>query len=149
MKKLLVLCVVCLMTQTMKAQDYVDLGLPSGTLWKDKNEMGFYAEESAVRAFENQLPTKEQFEELKNLCKWTWTGSEYKITGPSGKSIVLPASGYRSCDGILYGEGSYGRYWSSTPCSQECVFNLCFGSGGVHLNNYLRCYGFSVRLVKN
>ena len=47
---------------------YVDLGLPSGTLWKGKNEGGWYTYEEAISMFGNLLPTKEQFEELIN----TW-----------------------------------------------------------------------------
>ena len=39
---------------------YVDLGLPSGTLWKDKNEEGgFYTYDQAVSKFGNKLPTKD------------------------------------------------------------------------------------------
>ncbi|MCQ2318846.1 MAG: hypothetical protein MJZ90_08025 [Bacteroidales bacterium] len=74
---------------------YVDLGLHSGTLWKDKNEEGgFYIYDQAMSKFGNELPTKEQFEELKSSCKWAWTGSGYKVTGPSGASIYLPAEGW-------------------------------------------------------
>ncbi|HJJ45480.1 MAG TPA: hypothetical protein O0Y17_00165 [Methanocorpusculum sp.] len=58
------------MALTMTAQraadpaGYVDLGLPSGTLWKDKNESGgFYTYDEAMKAFGNNLPTMEQFEE--------------------------------------------------------------------------------------
>ena len=54
--------------------DYVDLGLPSGTKWKSANETGgyngFYTFDEAVSTFGDKLPTKEQFEELKNNCTW-------------------------------------------------------------------------------
>lgn len=42
MKKIFLLGVICLMTLSASAQktEYVDLGLPSGTLWKSKNEKG-------------------------------------------------------------------------------------------------------------
>ena len=56
----------------LKAQGLVDLGLPSGTLWKDKNEEGgFYTYEQAMSKFGDKLPTKEQFKELKNKCQWS------------------------------------------------------------------------------
>ena len=56
---------MCLMALTMNAQQYVDLGLPSGTLWKAENEIaGHYTYEEAVVKFESKLPTKEQWEEL-------------------------------------------------------------------------------------
>jgi hypothetical protein len=43
-----------------------------------------------------RIPTQREQDELRN-CKWTWTSlnghNGYKITGPSGKSIFLPAGG--------------------------------------------------------
>ncbi|MCQ2271186.1 MAG: hypothetical protein MJZ72_00120 [Bacteroidales bacterium] len=59
MKKILLLSVLCLFALQIKAQEYVDLGLPSGTKWKDKNESGFYDYDAAVRSFGSKLPTKE------------------------------------------------------------------------------------------
>lgn len=153
MKKLLSLMVLCLMALIMTAQraadpaGYVDLGLPSGTLWKDKNESGgFYTYDEAMKAFGNDLPTKEQFEELKSSCNWTWTGNGYKVVGPSGASITLPAAGYRNGSNVDY-VGSYGNYWSSTPNGSDYAFSLYFFSGGYGVSYGYRHYGFSVRLV--
>ena len=110
MKKILFFSLICLMALTVNAQ-WVDLGLPSGILWKNKNEEGgFYTYDQAVSRFGDKLPTKEQFEELKSQCRWTWTGSGYKVVGPSGESIVLPAAGYRGCDADVYHVGSSGSY---------------------------------------
>ena len=130
--------------------ELVDLGLPSGTLWKDKNEEGgFYTYEQAVSKFGNRLPTREQLEELKNSCRWTWMGSGYRVTGPNGNSIVLPAAGYRNCSGGVDGVGSDGYYWSSTPSGSDYAWFLYFISGGVDMDDYNRCSGRSVRLVQN
>lgn len=132
----------------LKAQGFVDLGLPSGTLWKDKNEDGgFYTYEQALSKFGSNLPSREQFEELKSKCSWTWTGNGYKVTVSNGNSIVLPASGDRGCDGRVDDVGSLGLYWSSTPESSGRAWDLYFGSGGVGWYNYSRCGGLSVRLV--
>ncbi len=128
---------------------YTDLGLPSGTIWKNFNATGFYTYDEAVSQFGNRLPTKEQWEELKAECQWTWNGSGYKITGPNGNSIVLPASGYRGCDGSVYHVGSYGSYWSSTPKDSDNAWDLHFDSGGVNVYYYSRCYGQYVRLVQD
>lgn len=134
----------------LKAQGFVDLGLPSGTLWRDRNEEGgFYTYEQAMNKFGDKLPTKEQLEELKNKCSWSWTGSGYKITGPNGSSIVLPASGYRGCNGSVNGVGSRGYYWSSTPYGSDNAWYLYFDSGGVGMGNIERCRGQSVRLVQD
>lgn len=128
---------------------YVDLGLPSGTLWKDKNEEGgLYTYDKAVAKFGSSLPTKEQLEELKNSCSWSWTGSGYKVTGPSGASIILPAAGYRDCSGSVYLVGSNGYYWSSTPNGSDRAWDLGFNSIEVRMRNYDRCIGRSVRLVR-
>jgi uncharacterized protein (TIGR02145 family) len=129
---------------------YVDLGLPSGTLWYAKNEGGDYARytyDEAVSKFGNKLPTKEQLEELKHQCTWTWTGSGYKVVGPNGNSIYLPAAGYRYCDGGVDRVGSYGNYWSSTPYGSDYAYHLYFDSDFVLMSYGNRCIGLSVRLV--
>jgi chemotaxis protein histidine kinase CheA len=134
----------------LKSQGWVDLGLPSGTLWKDKNELGgFYTYDEAFAKYGSSLPTKEQLEELKNKCKWTWVGNGYRVNGPSGEYIFLPAAGYRSCSGGVSGVGSYGYYWSSTPTGSEYAWRLdFFRSSGVHVYDGSRCSGRSVRLVR-
>ena len=78
---------------------YTDLGLPSGTIYAT----GFYTYDEAVSQFGNRLPTKEQWEELKAECQWSWSNNGYKVTGPNGNSITLPIEGYRDCDGAIQG----------------------------------------------
>ena len=138
--------------QELLAQGYVDLGLPSGTLWKNANEGGDYARytyNEAVSRFGNKLPTKQQLEELKSKCTWTWTGSGYKVTGPNGNSITLPAAGVRHCDGDVGGVGGLGFYWSSTPNDSGCCpWSLEFDSSEVHMDTSAPCNGRSVRLVQ-
>ena len=136
---------------------WVDLGLPSGTMWKNANEVNaadaeynFYTYAEAVEAFGDALPTKEQFEELKDNCQWTWNDSGYiTATGRNGNSIVLPAAGYRYCDGSVSHVGSGGYYWSSTPNRSDDAWELHIFSGGAYMNYGRRCNGFSVWLVKN
>lgn len=126
---------------------YTDLGLPSGTKWKNFNATGFYTYDEAVSKFGNRLPTKEQWEELKAECQWTWNGSGYKVTGSNGNSIVLPASGY--CDGGVNSVGSYGDYWPSTPRCYDNAWNFSFNSGGVYMDGLSSWNGLSVRLVQD
>lgn len=135
-------------------EEYVDLGLPSGTLWKNANEGGnytLYTYDEAVSEFDN-LPTKEQLEELNNKCKWEWaTQNEvkgHKVTGPNGKSIFLPAAGYSLRDGSVYDKSMNGTYWSSTPHGSNDAWYLVFNSSGANMNYLGRCNGRSVRLVK-
>lgn len=79
--------------------DFVDLGLPSGTLWKKMNEQGedLYTYERAMSLFGNDIPSKEQFEELKNSCRWIWNGKGYTVIGQTGDSIIFPAAGWLDC----------------------------------------------------
>lgn len=135
---------------------YVDLGLSSGTRWKTSNEenaadaeYAFFTYEEAVSQFENKLPSREQWMELVNECDWTWTGMGYKVLGPNGKSITLPAAGARDCDGSVYRVGSYGYYWSSTPASPDGAWGLCLYSGSVGTSDCDWCRGHSVRLVQD
>ena len=139
-------------------QGYVDLGLPSVTLWKNANEGGDYARytyNEAVSKFGNKLPTKQQLEELKNNCKWTWIGNGYKVTGPNGNSITLPAAGNFYCkEGRVQYVGTLGRYWSSTLSEEysDKAWSLDFNSNEVFMNDYNYdnefCNGLSVRLVQ-
>ncbi len=128
--------------------DYVDLGLPSGTLWKAINESELYDYDEAINLYGNSLPTREQWEELMTECTWKWNGNGYKVTGSNGKAIVLPAAGYRICSGGVRSVGSLGNYWSSTPSGSEEAWELDFGSGGVNVRSSYRCGGRSVRLVQ-
>ena len=128
---------------------YTDLGLPSGTIWKDFNATGLYTYNEAVSQFGNRLPSKAQWEELKAECQWSWTGNGYRVTGPNGKSILLLAAGYRDPDIGVRSVGLIGNYWSSTPDTPVSAWFLYLGSSGVLVRILDRDYGFSVRLVQD
>lgn len=157
MKKLLVFVVVSFFALATQAQKFVDLGLPSGTLWKSVNETNpddssyFFTYDEAVKNFGQQLPTKEQWEELKTYCDWSWMGGGWLISSSDGNSIYLPVLGYRYCDGHLYGHGFFTGYWTSAQCDSENAHPFInYFNGLLEIANcYLRCYGFPVRLVSN
>ena len=151
MKKLFsLLSLICLVAMSAMAQNsvWVDLGLPSGTLWKSTNEKGFYyTYDEAVSQFGDNLPSREHFEELKAFCTWEWNGKGYVVTGDNGNSIILHAAGGRYCDGGVDGVGTNGVYWSSTP-GEVNAWYLYFFSSEVGMGCEDRCLGLSVRLVK-
>ncbi len=98
-----------------------------------------------------RLPTKAECEELKDRCTWTWTTqgghNGYKVKGPNGNTIFLPAAGFRNGSSLSYA-GEYGNYWSSTPDSASGgAYGLYFDSSGRTVGWYHRCNGFSVRPV--
>ena len=138
-----------LTTQTTVSQ-YVNLGLPSGTLWKSSNEKGgYYTYDDAVSKFGGKLPTREQWEELKGMCTWTWTGKGYKVTGENGKSIVLPSAGFCNCYGVIFDVGTHGNYWSSESYDSDKAWHFCSFSEGVYMSDIKRCCKLSVRLVQD
>ena len=99
-----------------------------------------------------RMPTKAEQDELRNNCTWTWTTQNgvkgYKVTGPNGNSIFLPAAGARYGT-ELGGCGYCGSYWSSSlydygsyaACGLEFSYDRCLW------NNDLRYDGSSVRPV--
>lgn len=132
---------------------YVDLGLPSGTKWQNSNQggdMGRYTYNEAMKKFGDRLPTKKQLEELLYKCKWYWKRDGYKVVGPNGNSIFLPAAGFRHRDtGRVYQVGEYGNYWSSDPKRSKEAHFLHFTSQNSYMTCFYRDFGRSVRLVQD
>ena len=99
-----------------------------------------------------RMPTYAELNELNTQCTWEWINTNdfkgYKVTGPNGNSIFLPAAGYR--DGSsLYNAGSIGCYWSSAPYESGSyyAYYLSFGSGSHGMRSDFRGSGRSVRPV--
>lgn len=142
----------------LKAQGWVDLGLPSGTLWKEKNETGFYTAERAVNRFGSMLPTWKQFEELIDKCQWLWNNNGFKIIGPNGESMFLPIAGYipDRLDSVYY-TGCKCVYWSSDErdsfthmCLSLCSPSYCETPNGTKGVGYTdKDEAHPVRLVRN
>lgn len=132
-----------------RKKGYVDLGLPSRTLWKDTNESGFYDYDKAKKTYGKRLPSQEQWAELKNYCKWSWNGCGYQVMGDNGYYISLPAEGYRYCNGDVDDVGSSGNYWSSSPDGSLDAWGFYFYPSSKDKRCYTRCLGLSIRLVQN
>ena len=124
------------------------------TYGKDMSDIsGIYDAATANWGGTWRMPTFDELNELRKRCTWTWTTQNgvngYKVIGPSGASIFLPAAGGRSRSS-LYDAGSCGFYWSSTPNDNEEddeAGRLDFVGGNQYVNYYSRCYGRSVRPV--
>ncbi len=83
------------------------------------------------------MPTIAEFEELFSLCKKEWTTVDgvagYKLTGPNGNSIFLPAAGSR-VENTISGEGTEGRYLTgsinanASKYAMSYIFNSATGA---------------------
>jgi len=80
-----------------------------------------------------RMPTFPEMKELVDKCTWIWTTlngrSGFRVTGPNGKNIFLPASGwYNSAySGTLEYVNERSEYWTSTIVENSnenarCVF---------------------------
>ena len=107
-----------------------------------------------------RMATKDEWQELKDNCTWTWTNqgghNGYKVTSKSnGNSIFLPAAGNRWDSGLNY-TGTYAIYWSSSLYESRPYYEslpyyawrVYFDSGGVYVwDDGSRYFGQSVRPV--
>ena len=122
---------------SMLDYDWVDLGL--SVKWATCN-MGasspssygnYYAWDDPALAIMRsgiwRLPTRDEWLELRNNCKWTWTTlndiNGYMVTGANGNSIFLPAAGCRNGTKLMVA-GEIGHYWSSTIGNMESYFHI-------------------------
>ncbi|MCR4921717.1 MAG: hypothetical protein K5945_08450 [Bacteroidaceae bacterium] len=82
-----------------------------------------------------RLPTEAEFRELLSKCQWEWQEGScddlstnsvnpenrngYKVTGPNGHSIFLPANGIGAGMMMPSGTGTIGFYWTQTPTEEH------------------------------
>ena len=101
-----------------------------------------------------RMPTKEQFQELYDNCKWI----RATVNGVNGYLVVSKinkASIFFACSGYGYGSswggrGSHGGFWSASFVSAVYARFLYFNSGGVNpQDGSNRFNGFAVRPVQN
>ena len=135
---------------------WIDLGLPSGTQWRCCNEgasspeaFGGYYQFGQI----DSAPSLDQIKELLTYTTYVWTTQNGvnggKFTSKlNGGSVFLPAAG-DVWDGELYGVGSWGNYWSSTPFDVEgYAYSRYFSYGDAYWTGSDRDSGQSVRPVR-
>jgi hypothetical protein len=101
-----------------------------------------------------QMPTKAQQDELHEHCNWQWTTMNgvngYLGTGPSGKTLFLPAAGYKDGTRIV-SEGEFGYYWSHSlyyGMSLYAYNHLFFSGSSPGWDKQERSFGLSIRPVR-
>lgn len=118
-----------------------------------------------------RTPTQAEINELVNMCTWEIILEDgfhgYRVTGPSGNSIILPFGGYRN-ENIRFSAGTEGHYWSKTADQSEsrnayslyikqAVSAVDYQQGNFStqmrglesLNSEERSYGLMIRPVQN
>ena len=148
-------------------EGFVDLGLPSSTLWAEDNwsdsdgEIYHFMWDDIVETGLSQiLPTRTMMNELMTECKWTWVGKGYKVVGPNGNFIMLPADGFYSYEAAArkWGDvtewkgfpedfGKFGIYLTSTFTDSRHAWVGDFNSDTVALEDVPVSNGFSVRFI--
>lgn len=144
--------------------EFVDLGLPSGTLWssdyvKDDNDKAIYVAQKNGADYE--IPTYEQFMELMDECKWeqksekNWTESGFYYwhdwaicLGPNGNKITFEKTGlYEATDSLTRTSEIF--FWLN---DKEYFHNNCasitFDSLNIGSENMFSGYKLPIRLVK-
>ena len=198
---------------TTEVKDYVDLGLPSGLMWRkynlganseyeagnyyawaetspkqeynwdtykycvQVNGIGLYSytkynkrdkltvlqpeDDAATANLGNnyRTPTREEWKELLNKCNWevvTKTNKNYmnpvvdywKVTGPNGKFIILPSTGYYA--GSIKNE-RWTSYLSATIANptnaKTLAWDLTYTKKQPSIYDKGRIYGYPVRPV--
>ena len=99
-----------------------------------------------------RMPTLDEQKELLDNCTWIWTTENgingYRVTGPNGNSIFLPAAGYL-CGAEINRQGGIGCYWSSSLDNDDSYIAcfLYFDSAIDYWESLGRLQGRSVRPV--
>ena len=141
------------LTKYVRERDYKDNGFYDNKTELEKKDDAAYVNWGGKW----RLPTEAEFNELINFCTWEKTIQNrvagYRlisnVTGYEGRSIFLPAAGYKSDDELNYTR-TRAYYWSSTlDDSSRYALQLEFDLG----NEYYRVYeksrscGLSIRPV--
>ncbi len=126
---------------------FVNLKLPSGTLWAKENLRGQFNGHYAIKYFAKMLPTIDQWKELKEYCIWKWVGNGFMVYGKNGKCIFLPADGDHYNNKISYHEGKKGNYMVFDG-TEDGLVRFTFWENSINFETEDRTLG-TVRLVSN
>ena len=109
-----------------------------------------------------RMPTRAEMQELIDRCTITneiVNGVDgFRITGPNGNSIFMPASGYKYYNDYLFASDDShnnrcGFYWTSEPYggnTSRYAYSLVLGTDGIRIiNNSYRFAGLAIRPVEN
>lgn len=143
--------------------EYVDLGLPSGTLWATdyEKEEGNRMYIPYGRASLMNIPTKEQWEELYNICDWEFGINdsfflcEARCVGPNGNILRFERTGKKNISTQSdYSEVFFWVRGETEGNGRDAVHIYNYGKGTHTKNGYATIdeffsgYKLPVRLVR-
>lgn len=139
---------------------FIDLGLPSGTKWRATNEVNpangsmFMTYAVAMNLYGDQMPTKEQWEELRDNCTWQVLKKGLLAVGKNGNSIYFWGAGFKSPyddRDLVFDVDKCCSFWASTTFGDEEAYQAGFGFNDVYklyVATSDRIYERCVRLVQ-
>lgn len=97
-----------------------------------------------------RMPTRTDWQELKDICEVSLETKGGKagcrVTGPNGRSIFLPAAGYRGGTSVTINNNGY--YWTSSLSDIQKAHSIAIISGNISSITDERRYGEPVRPVR-
>lgn len=144
--------------------EYVDLGLPSGTLWssnylEDENNETVYVLQEKSKAFD--IPTVEQWQELVRECRWEQKSERIDDSygfyhyhdwaiclGPNGNSIIFEKTGLYEIQTERVRTNEV-LFWLKKGKNSQCnSANITFCTIKITSKNEFSGYRLPIRLVK-
>lgn len=145
--------------------EYVDLGLPSGTLWssnylEDENNETVYVLQEKSKAFD--IPTVEQWHELVRECRWEQKSERIDDSygfyhyhdwaiclGPNGNRIIFEKTGLYEIQTEKVRTNEV-LFWLKKGKNSQCnSANITFCTIKITSKNEFSGYRLPIRLVKN
>lgn len=135
--------------------EYVDLGLPSGTLWstdyeKGEGELMYVPYELTV---DKSIPTKEQWKELKKCAKWEFIDEEdmltaVKCTGPNGNTLLFRITGLMDFAKITHPKSIF--FWVKSATERNCAVHMWTYNNELHedTDKLISRWKLPIRLVR-
>lgn len=106
--------------------EWIDLGLPSGTLWAKCNSGSQLSFHMAKNRFATNLPSVVQAQELRSECKRCWDPQTkcMKVIGPNGNFILLPCKEKSESYWLRDYDDKWREYGQRYVISQDNSFHI-------------------------
>lgn len=135
--------------------EFVDLGLPSGTLWASdyvRDENGKICYFTYEEALKYRIPTQEQYDELTTICLrkiFRDKSNHYcgaKILGPNGNTFTFTISGKIEFDSLSSADIVY--FWLLDSNSDNNKLSACITYNEILKAQMFCGFKLPVRLVR-